>query len=191
MFFLVIFILADFVFATQIDAVSFYALYWFEALLVLAVFAYFKGIFWMDQKQKVRWLSLSMLTAFLGAGSHILSHQMALPNPFDFENPEVLLFLLLIGPVLEEFVFHGALWRLLETFIQKKWILITITALFFAYAHYRVIDTVPEELRSFIQYQGAYALVLGGICGVLRSRYGLVAATLAHLFFNFGFWLAR
>jgi hypothetical protein len=189
--FLSAFICFEYIFISRIESISSYALYVAEVFWVTAVLLVLKKIEWFKNIRSIRWLSLSMLMGFLGAGVHFLARQLGLLVPFDFQSTEVTAFLLLVGPVLEEFLFHGALFRLFEVFIPKKWIIVLITALIFSFGHYQVIDQVPESIHAFVQYQAFYTFLLGTICGVFRVKYGLLVAVLAHLFFNFGFWCVK
>jgi len=189
--FLVMFLFIEFVFMKQIEAISAYASYFFEVLWVCGVLFAFKGFHWFTKGKVLQWGAIVFLTGVLGAWVQILAFRRGIPIPLDLENRETILLLLLIGPVLEEFIFRLGLWKVSEFFVKNKWFLILFTSAIFSYCHYWMIDELPASVRGFIIYQAAYTFVLGLICGYLRSGYGMLAALPAHLLFNLGFWLAR
>jgi len=119
-------------------------------------------------------------------GSGLLGYGM----PFALKDPETVLILLLVGPVVEEWVFRGALWKLFEEITGSVWPAFLFTSVIFSYAHYHVISTVDPQFASFVRYQAIYTLGLGLFCGGMRLQLGWRAGLLTHVSFNFGFWLA-
>ena len=138
---------------------------------------------------------LATLLLPLGWLIHVFARQQGMLIPFDFGSTETILFLLLIGPVLEELIFRGAMWRLMEQWIGQgrfhTLCLILTTSFIFAFSHFHAIFSVPDEYKPFIYYQTAYTFVLAIICARLRLRVGLIGAIVGHMLFNFGFWLGR
>jgi hypothetical protein len=115
--------------------------------------------------------------------------------PFDFSSTETLVLLLAVGPVLEELLYRGAIWRLFEFLFtgagQRTWMIVIATSLLFSFSHYHAVFSVPEEFQGFIHFQTLYTLGLGLACAFLRWRVGLLGSILGHVLFNVGFWLGR
>lgn len=193
--FILIFILTEYVFVGRIESISGYAAYYFEILWIAAILLVFRGFNWFSKQQLLKWLGISVLVGAMGALVQVLAFQLGITIAFDMESTETLVFLLLIGPVLEEFLFRLGLWKVVEVLLpprkSRNFILILITAALFSYSHFRMIDRLPPAVQDFVKYQTAYTLVLGLLCGWLRSGFGMAASLLAHMLFNLGFWLAR
>jgi membrane protease YdiL (CAAX protease family) len=190
-FLALVFYLGEIIFRGQIEAVSMYGIYFFEALWVLAVYFVFRKISWLNREKIIPSLVLIFVTAVLGASVHVLATINDILIPFDLDNAETILFLILLGPVLEEFVFRYGFWSIFESLIKSRWILILITAVLFSFSHFQLISEFPPEIHGFIHYQSAYTFVLGVFCGYLRAYSGLSIAITAHILFNLGFYLAR
>lgn len=174
----------------SVEAISAHAIYFFEAIWVALVWIIFKKIGLIGKWSIKSSACLVVLLPF-GWIVHAFARQQGIVIPFDFSSTETILFLLLIGPVLEELVFRGAMWRLIEVCYSKTFLLILITSLIFSYSHYQAVFSVPDEYKPFIYYQTAYTFVLSLICARLRIRIGLVGAIIAHILFNLGFWLGN
>jgi membrane protease YdiL (CAAX protease family) len=185
-----------FIYDAEVSQVSTYAPYLFEMVFVGVVAAAF------SRDLNLR-LELSRETALqaigaLASGAVIFAGAslLKLPIPFDLHSGEVVLFLLLIGPVLEEFVIRLAHWDLAVVLLGNRergrrdipW---AYTSALFSFAHFTAYFYVPSELRPFVIYQSAYTLLLGTYCGWcrLRSR-GLWLPIIVHLCFNLGFFAA-
>ncbi len=173
-----------------LDALSPYTMYGFELTFsVLVAFIYRKFEFKLAPLTFGAGVALFFSLAagfaiFEGAG--VFGYTI----PFELKDLETVLFLLLIGPILEEGVFRGALWRLFQEVFGTPWVGYLATSVIFSYSHYRVIGEVPESFHGFIRYQAIYTLGLGLFCGGIRVQFGLLAALFTHMAFNFGFWLA-
>ena len=174
----------------SVEAISTHAIYFFEVIWVALVCIIFKNVGFAG-KWTLNTAGGVVALLPLGWTTHFFARQQGMLIPFDFRSSETILFLLLIGPVLEEFVFRGAMWKLIEAWCSKSFVLILLTSLIFSYSHYQAVFSVPEEYKSFIYYQTAYTFILAFICAWLRLSTGLIAAIVAHLLFNFGFWLGR
>jgi membrane protease YdiL (CAAX protease family) len=111
------------------------------------------------------------------------------PIPFSLRDPETVWFLLVAGPVLEELIFRGALWKLFEVVTGSALPAYLFTAVLFSYSEFHLIHQVKPEYADFVRYQASFCLGLGLFCGGMRMKYGWRAALITHAIFNFGFWL--
>ena len=111
--------------------------------------------------------------------------------PYDLNATETTLFVLLMAPLLEEWVFRGAIWRLIEKLIPQEWAPFVLTSALYSYSHYQIIGSVPELYQGFVHYQAMYTFGLALFCGGMRMHFGLIGAVATHLAFNCGFWLAH
>ena len=114
---------------------------------------------------------------------------LGLSMPFALKDPETVLILLVVGPILEEWIFRGALWKLIEVITGSPWPAYLTTAVLFSYGYYYVITAIDPQFSGYVRYQAIYSLGLGLLCGGMRLRQGWRAAVFTHLSFNFGFWL--
>src|SRR6185312_3458442 len=73
--------------------------------------------------------------------------RIGLTIPFDLSSKELLCLLLVIGPVIEELVFRGALWELFSCFTRSGCGLVAVTSLVFSFAHFFAWWSVPAFLR--------------------------------------------
>lgn len=186
--FLILYVGVQFFHWFSLEAVSPYATYLFDAAWVLAVLIVFKKVTWL-RKSSTAWFGVCALLLPLGWATHQLGRAQDILIPFDFHNSETLLFLLLVGPVLEELVFRGAMWRALEKLNLKPVMTALMTSAAFSYSHFQASFLAPDEFKPFIYYQTAYTFLLALVCAKVRIELGLLTAILVHALFNFGFWL--
>ncbi len=187
----VAYLVIRFLMTTQLDALGPYAAYVFEASLVSVAawlglkdmrpfFRFYRSLVWGTG-----------LAAIAGFTIIFLAKRFSILVPFDFGGLEILVFLLLVAPVLEEAIFRFFLWQPCEVHGSRPlaWML---TSFIFAYSHLHAIWFVPPEIHPFVLYQTAYTLVLGLGCGyfVFREK-SLVGAILVHFAFNLGFYLGH
>ena len=190
-----LFIAVEFFHLFSLDAINPYAIYAFEVMFTTLCWAILKNFEWKIRAIKIQDTLILLLTLIAGFGIFSFAKVQLIEIPFDFKNPEMVLFLLVIGPILEELVYRGALWGVFTEFgrrlkpQQATALAFGLTTTLFAYSHYFMIFSLPESFSAFIRYQGAYTLGLGLVCGWVRMRIGLRAAIGFHAAFNFGFWL--
>lgn len=175
---------------TRLDALGTYASYIFEIGLVILTA--------LILRPRLAWGSLIRLWPIAGAlvllaagfGIQKLARISGLTIPMNVSEGETVLFLIVVAPILEEFVFRFLLWKPIERATSAKTAWIT-TSLLFAYSHLHAIWFVPAEYQKFLIYQTAYTLPLGLACGwMLRKQNSLLPAILLHFAFNLGFFLA-
>ena len=173
-----------------LDSLSPYAEYGFEAVFGCIILLIYRNWEW---KKKSFTFGAGVAFFFaLAAGFAVFeaSGVLGYALPFSVQDPETVLFLLVLGPVLEEWIFRGALWRLFETITGSPWPAFLVTAAIFSYSHYDLVSGLEPKYLPFMRYQAIYTLGLGLFCGGLRLQFGWSAALIAHVAFNFGFWLA-
>lgn len=131
---------------------------------------------------------LSLISGFL-VYKAALHFKIAIP--FDLKGTEVLLFLLIIGPILEEFIFRFCILYLLRTISSSKFLIILFSSLLFSLSHFVAYFDVPKSIGIFVIYQSAYTFLIAIWWGYsyIKSK-SLTIPCFLHIFFNFGFYLA-
>lgn len=112
------------------------------------------------------------------------------PIPFPFNSIEIIFWLLIVAPVLEELIFRWGLWEPLTQLLPKnKLIPVLVSGLLFSAAHFMVYPHLPEQIKTFVLIQAFYTLILGIAIGLQRLRYqSLSLPILTHFAFNLGFY---
>lgn len=187
---LLLYLIVMFPLLHRLEQLNDYASYYFEAgfvLLVAALFrkrVHFRPILSEDIELAIALSLLAGLVGYRCAGA------LGLIIPWDLNSRENLLFLLLIGPILEELVFRLAIWELLTAWISNWIAVLIITSGLFSFAHFFAWFSVPAEFHSFVAYQTAYVFFLALACGIARKRSGsMTPPILIHATFNLGFYL--
>jgi membrane protease YdiL (CAAX protease family) len=169
--------------------ISVYYSYLFEILIVtFAVLKLHKpNLNFIINKKMILFFCMLILAGFI---THFTAKWGQIMVPFNFNSLETICLLLFLAPVLEEAIFRLALWDAIKQLTQKKYILISLTSLFFMMSHFISYWYVPEEYKSFIIYQAAYVIPLGISTGLARvSTQSITAPILIHFAFNLGFLL--
>ena len=187
---LAFYLVVRFVFGQELDLLGSHASYVFEAVFVGAVMIFYRA------RVKVAFGALKsvipdcLLALPLGFGVFKLAGVLGYGNPFDLTDKETLLFLLLLGPLLEEAIFRQALWYPLETLLPKPLVTVALTSLIFAFGHFHAYFSAQAEFHHFIIYQTIYALVIGVWWGYRYSTTRSLAVPVTlHLLFNLGYYL--
>lgn len=172
-----------------LDAMSPYAIYGFQVGFAILVSTLYKPLEW--SKASFNFAGIVAILFCFASGFAVFEFAGVLGHsvPYEMRDSETLLFLLLISPVLEEWLYRGVLWRLFERLAQTEWVSLIGTSALFAYSYFQVISSVPGNFHSFVQYQTAYTFGLALFCAGMRVHYGLKGAFAAHLAFNLGFLL--
>ena len=187
----VLYLIVTFAFTPWLESAGDYASYIFEVIFVV--------IMWFFYRSRVRFHYNLKRDIFRdigpgligGAAAFLIAKPLGLVIPFDLRSAEPILFLLLVGPLLEESIFRMALWEPLLEFIKKPYVVLVLTTLLFAYAHFQAIWFVPPEIHSFVVYQTSYVIPLALFCGLRRIKTGsMTPPIMIHLAFNMGFFLA-
>lgn len=114
----------------------------------------------------------------------------AFPAPFRFlEKPA--LQLLVLAPLLEEFVFRYAILGAALKSLKSKNLAMLLVAFLFSLSHLPGLWHLPEEFRPFILIQLGYTFAMGWVIGKSRVRTGSVLEPiLLHFLFNLCFYFA-
>ncbi|HPI41129.1 MAG TPA: CPBP family intramembrane metalloprotease [Pseudobdellovibrionaceae bacterium] len=188
---LVFFYLAvRFIFTKELDSMGAYSSYIFEVFNVLVAVLLAEKYFTHFFKLNKRSVQFSLGSLFFGFLIFQSASFFKIQFPFDFTQFEMILFLLVVAPLLEEFIFRFFLWYPFEKLFTSSVIPWILTTLLFSYSHLHAIWFVPAEFHNFIIYQTIYTLFLGAFCGYFVFRYkSLLGAILTHFTFNLGFYL--
>jgi hypothetical protein len=126
-----------------------------------------------------------------GAVISFIAPNLGLIIPFDLKDPFTILMLLLLGPILEEWIFRYATQQGIKKIFHSRIISIVLSSFLFSIAHFVAYFSVPTEFQSFVIYQTIYTLLLGFGCGyaVIKNEGSIINAILIHMGFNFGFFL--
>jgi membrane protease YdiL (CAAX protease family) len=143
-----------------------------------------------NQKISAKLTAVLLITFLFGIAIRLMVSPLNLPIPFDLTSTEIIIFLLIVGPVLEELLYRGTLINSISAIKNVPFLITIISAILFSVSHLRVINDVPEELRTFIKYQAVYTFILGAICAWVRQSAGFLWSISAHFLFNLGFYLA-
>lgn len=176
-----------------LDSFGEYASYIFETAFVSLV-----GFYYRDRLKLSLNLSKELLGGFapavlLGGISFLCTKPLGLIVPFDLRSNETILFLLLIGPILEEMIFRMALWESVVDLTRSisPYAILPVSVLIFSYAHFHAYWFVPEQIRPFVIYQALYVMPLAAYSGYRKFRTGSISpAILVHVGFNAGFFAA-
>ena len=188
-----LYLILRFGFTQWFDEQSVYAIYYIEAIFVFI--AILLNQTWIKEHLIIH-LSYSKFFTFIGSmlaglGIFGIAKIIDTPIPFDFNNPELIIFLLLIGPILEEFIFRFFLWLSIKSIIKNILLQYFISASLFSYAHFHSYWFVESEFHTFIIFQTTYTFFLGLICSYVVQKWkSLPYAILIHILFNFGFYIA-
>ena len=178
---LVLFFLSEFVFYGTIGSLSPYATYYVEIAFIVVTAFVLDGFEIRKTNENTKLVPILMLLAIFGFGIRALCGTLSLNVPFDLNSTETLLFLLLLGPIIEEVLFRGALAGLIKSLKAPDNVQLAITSLAFAYAHFIAYYDSPSNYHPFILYQTAYTFILGLTCGYVALRRGLLYAILGHI----------
>jgi membrane protease YdiL (CAAX protease family) len=188
---IITFLISEYFLQRQIESLGAYAIYICELILLALFFLVFKKNheLYLENPRKSGIILLASLL-FLGFFARTLAGAFGILIPFDFSSTETLVFLLAVGPILEELLFRGLLHKSFHTLLENTKITSAITSLMFSYSHFQAYFNVPTDFHPFIFYQTGYTLALGLFCSQVRINYGVTWAIFAHALFNFGFFVA-
>jgi membrane protease YdiL (CAAX protease family) len=169
-------------------SLSFYFSYMFEVVFIIVSYSL------LPKKIQLKLKSIEMFylmaLILIGFMLHFILKSLGVIIPFDFTNFESVMILILVGPILEEFVFRGALWNQLEIIFNHKTVVLMGTSLIFAFAHFIAYFFVSAEWYNFILIQTIYTFLLGIVLGLrmMKSK-TILSPILLHIGFNLGFYL--
>jgi membrane protease YdiL (CAAX protease family) len=190
MFLAIFYLIVRFGFTRQLDQMGAYTSYIFEIMLTLvAVFfsrTELKTMFSIP-KGALASIPLSFLAGFFIFEIAVIQE---IRIPFNLGGTETVIFLLLVAPILEEFIFRFFLYEPVHRLAKSSVVPWIFTTVIFSYSHLHAIWFVPEAIHQFIIYQTIYTLGLGLACGFFVFRYrSLGCAIIVHFLFNLGFYV--
>ncbi|MBT7611525.1 MAG: CPBP family intramembrane metalloprotease [Bacteriovoracaceae bacterium] len=162
--------------------------YYFEFIFVVTSIYIFKEklqFYSKDKKPKhfLRYLLAGLITIIF---CKLFSTQL----PYDLSSATVKVFLVLIGPLLEEFIFRFAIWNAIEKFTTCKKAPLHITSILFSIAHFKGILLITPPYMTFITFQALYTLLLGYTLGMrYEKKKNIMEIVVLHVLFNLGFLL--
>lgn len=186
--FIAFYLFVRFPFDQRLYDLSPYASYLFECFFIGLVYRVFQEKWQWKGRTLPKWeIPLSFLAGFC---IFHLGSFLGISIPFSFQSLEVILFLLLIGPILEELLFRQTFWVLLSRIFKNPRVVLVTTALLFSFGHFYAFFRVPEFVYPFIFYQAAYTFLLGLWWGYRRNQNKNITQPIAlHMSLNFGFFL--
>lgn len=136
--------------------------------------------------------AVSRIIATIGVAtfSLFIANLFILSAPFKYIE---LLFLqiLILAPLIEEFLFRYAIFGALEKYFHNKNYLLLCNALLFSLSHAPAIYILPKEFHGFIYAQLIYTFFLGWICAKARLKTGsIIEPIILHFIFNLIFYVA-
>jgi len=194
LFFFLLYIIPRFIFDGWFRSLAGYQSYYIEAAYLITVAIAFRPDFGLGRLNLKRDPLWALAFLFAGFIVEALAHIFKLPIPFRIETSplawDFIILFLIIGPLLEELIFRWALWDMLKRIHPLPNVRLLVTSALFALAHLLAWATVPEELHSFVAFQGFYTFCLALALGAFRLRARSVwVAFLFHALFNLGFGL--
>ena len=164
--------------------------YVFDTFFVLTTFFIFKNkkiLGKLDRKGFV--FRLSAVSA-IGVFCILIAKSLELKSPFKYIE-YLFIQILILAPIIEEFVFRGAFIQVFENAKLKKPVIIYLNAILFSMSHLPALWFLPEEFHGFIGFQLFYTLLLGWICAKSRVKTnGMLEPVVLHFAFNLIFYIA-
>jgi membrane protease YdiL (CAAX protease family) len=167
-----------------------YLAYGFEAFLIAAALWAFRSLRpWRGGLHKQD-AGLGLILLIGGAIIHAGAVGLEIGVPYDLTDPQTLVFLLLLAPLIEEFLFRFVLWESLTLVKCSKLLQLQLTALAFSLSHFMAVFSLPEAIAPFVYYQSIYVVALALLIGLRRQQGGSIwSAVFLHFCFNLGFYL--
>lgn len=158
-----------------------------EVLFVAFIYTLYKP---KIKFQSEKLLKYGVVFLILGASSFLGAKAFNILVPFDFNRPRDIFSLLIIAPILEEFLFRFAYWEPFNRLFKSKTLTLIINSLLFSLSHFVAYFYVPESFHDFVFYQSIYTLILGFLLGVTYIKTNnLLYPIFYHFYFNLGFYL--
>ena len=124
--------------------------YLIEVLFVAFIYTLYKP---KIKFQSEKLLKYGVVFLILGASSFLGAKTFNILVPFDFNRPRDIFSLLIIAPILEEFLFRFAYWEPFNRLFKSKTLTLIINSLLFSLSHFVAYFYVPESFHDFVFYQ--------------------------------------
>lgn len=134
----------------------------------------------------------SRIIAIVGIASFslFLVNISKFPAPFKYIE-QLFLQILILAPIVEEFIFRFAIFGATEKYFKNKNHLLLSNSLLFSISHAPGIFMLPSQFHGFIYIQLGYTFLLGWICSKARLKTGsIIEPIIIHFVFNLLFYIA-
>lgn len=165
------------------------ASYVFDLVFILIVFLINKElkIIGTIKLAKLAWKTVFIILFALCC--LFLIHLASIKTPFKFVD-NLFLQMIILAPLIEEFVFRESFFTLQARFSFTGKRLLFVNSFLFSLSHYSGALLLPAEFHSFLYFQLAYTFPLGWICAKARMLSdGVLEPIVLHLVFNVIFYL--
>jgi len=164
--------------------------YIFDLLFVTLSCFYYKNFFNFSNLDIKGGISRVIGVSILAAISLLITSLSAIKSPFGYIE-HLVLQILVLAPIIEEFVFRQGIFIAMEKYFKNKNFLLLSNSIFFSLSHMPALFILPEEFKSFIHIQLVYTFFLGWICTKARLKNGNVGESIVlHFIFNLFFYFA-
>lgn len=127
-------------------------------------------------------------TIGLGFFSLFIAKVLSLSAPFKYIE-HIVIQLLVLAPIVEEFVFRFAFMGMMEKFWESRKKIFLFNSCLFSLSHAPAIWYLPKEFHPFIYWQIVYTFALGWLLAKAKVRSGgIVEPMLLHFSFNLIFY---
>lgn len=166
--------------------------YGFELLIILvAYFKYFRPSL-LNLTTSKQTLSLTGVSFLFGLMAHKIASSSGIFIPFDFQDYTSIIILIIIAPIIEEFLFRFALWEPLDDLFKDDLTVAFISSFLFSLAHFLAVSFADGDTKIFVAYQTLYTLCLGIFCSWARVyANSLLLPLIIHFAFNLGFYVGH
>jgi membrane protease YdiL (CAAX protease family) len=186
----IFYIITRIIFDSLWRKISIYWGYGFEVVYVAAVYYHYRNRIQFFSKKYLFQLLAFLTALFCGFWIYELAIYSHLPIRFDMRSGEIIFLLLIVAPILEEFIFRLALWEPLKELFGDESTVNILCAILFSVGHFTALWNVQIDYRAFVLYQTLYVILLALSCGWARIRTRSVfSSIIIHFGFNLGFFI--
>lgn len=168
-----------------------YLPYYFDLGFIVVALYLFRNKINLNLLPAARMGRSLLIYLIAGAITLLFARVFSTEIPFDLSSRGTILFLVLLGPILEELIFRFSLWNLISRVTGCEKAAFYGTTVLFSLAHFKAIFIINNAFVTFVAFQSLYTIILGRQLG---ERYGerksIAEVILLHAFYNLGFWLA-
>lgn len=189
--FLMVYLVVRFLLTGWLNSLGTWASMLFELGFVICILAYYHKQVKLFGALKLRWILEIIGCGILGFLIYKLAPVIGVRVPFDLEETQIIFELILLGPLLEELLFRGALWYCLKDLFPNNRVVLFTTSALFAWGHFFAFFFVPIEIGQFVIFQTIYTFLVSLWWGKrFISSGALSTPAIYHIVFNLGFFIA-
>ncbi len=185
---LFIFFLVEYFFIGSLSFFDGRGIYLFEFLFVVVIYRVFRQpIPWFNFKLK-EWARLGLIFTLIGFVLAILTKVFSWPVAFDLNRAETIIMLVLVGPILEEFLYRYALKEAFQKVCSHEKLSLIVTSIVFSFGHFYSYFSLTDDYKSFVLFQTVYTFLLAITLSLdLSEKKNFLRVVAMHVFFNAGF----